>query len=246
MLSNTSAGRSFDGIDNDCDGLIDEVEDMEAPLIDMATGVCSAVQKVCAGADGWIEPLMSDVAGYEAEELTCDGLDNDCDGLVDEGLDAPLAQNQQGVCGGARSVSVELRVGLNRTTQPLLNLRQLRRSVTVLITTAMVSQMKTLVRRWPRNKKAFVRGLPKSVMARVVGRSLATRGDGLSTRRNLVRWFGQRLRWHGRRALWSERCLLLHGPGRYCGADTWRELWRRSVRRGSRDLWRFTVTHLLD
>ena len=62
------------------------------------------------GPNGPIEPNYdNDVEYYEAAEPTCDGLDNDCDGKVDEGLDGnplrgELADNQLGICSGARKV----------------------------------------------------------------------------------------------------------------------------------------------
>jgi hypothetical protein len=37
---------------------------------------------------GWVEPDLSSIAGYEIDELSCDELDNDCDGAVDEGYTA--------------------------------------------------------------------------------------------------------------------------------------------------------------
>ena len=42
--------------------------------------------RVCGGVQGWLEPTYGDVGvGYEVAETTCDGVDSDCDGVVDEG-----------------------------------------------------------------------------------------------------------------------------------------------------------------
>ena len=94
-----ATAESCDGIDNDCDGNVDN--GLTSPLADDQAGVCSGQLKVCNGADGWGEPGYDGVvAGYEATEFSCDGLDNDCDGNVDNGLAAPLADDQTGVCSG--------------------------------------------------------------------------------------------------------------------------------------------------
>jgi hypothetical protein len=73
-----------DGDDNDCDGAVDEGCD----CIDESTrwcrageGVCEAGQQTCEGA--FWGPCVPDRSG---EEESCDGEDNDCDGLADEGF----------------------------------------------------------------------------------------------------------------------------------------------------------------
>ena len=62
--------------DNDCDGAVDEA----LPRPDECTldGVCAASIATCT--DGEWDCGTEGLAGYEAEEVSFDGLDNDCDG----------------------------------------------------------------------------------------------------------------------------------------------------------------------
>jgi len=74
-----------DGVDNDCDGQTDEDKTpptAEEVCASNSVGVCMGMQVACAGAAGW-ECLLPD--DWEAEEVLCDGLDNDCDDETDEG-----------------------------------------------------------------------------------------------------------------------------------------------------------------
>ena len=69
-----------DGIDNDCNGIPDDnPTDSGSSCLDQ--GVCASIRPVCGGDDGWICAYPS---VYESEESLCDGLDNDCDGDIDE------------------------------------------------------------------------------------------------------------------------------------------------------------------
>jgi hypothetical protein len=76
---------SCDGLDNNCDGSVDE--SLEAD--------CSNQMGVCAGStiDCSTKRMGGDCAApqygsaYEPDEETCDGRDNDCDGMIDEGCD---------------------------------------------------------------------------------------------------------------------------------------------------------------
>jgi Putative metal-binding motif/Beta-propeller repeat len=59
----------------------------DVPLADLQDGVCTGTKKVCNETTiQWEEPDYSQVSNYEATEISCDGLDNNCDGQTDEEL----------------------------------------------------------------------------------------------------------------------------------------------------------------
>ena len=75
-----------DGYDNDGDGLVDEDLAIPEEPVCKTDGVCGNVQPQCGGESGW-QCNYSQVLSYEVPEQSCDGLDNDCNGLTDDNLD---------------------------------------------------------------------------------------------------------------------------------------------------------------
>ncbi len=68
------------GRDDDCDGRTDESLTRPANFCN-PNGVCSGTVATCSGAGGWV---CNYPATFEETEESCDGRDNDCDGIVDE------------------------------------------------------------------------------------------------------------------------------------------------------------------
>ena len=78
------------GQDDDCDGQTDE--DVAGSVLDNCPlkGVCASAYDALdvACVDGHWVCDFADVPSYEADESSCDGQDNDCDGLTDEDVTA--------------------------------------------------------------------------------------------------------------------------------------------------------------
>ena len=77
-----------DGTDNDCNGVVDD--NLGTPPAICATkGECATGSTVsCNGASGWTctytNPNVSQVGGVIVPETSCDGRDNDCNGIIDD------------------------------------------------------------------------------------------------------------------------------------------------------------------
>ncbi|MEE2643555.1 MAG: MopE-related protein, partial [Myxococcota bacterium] len=86
-----------DARDNDCDGLVDEGFDIGA--ICEALGICGAGRLECNDAGGL--RCSSAPGGHDspASDERCGGLDEDCDGIIDEGLRGGEVCEAEGVCG---------------------------------------------------------------------------------------------------------------------------------------------------
>ncbi len=93
-----------DGVDNDCDGQIDDVQGANQPCCPSGkcgVGVCTAGTMQCSGG------ALACIGGTGPSPEICDGLDNDCNGMVDDvpGVGNPCVP--MGGCNGTLQCDVQ-------------------------------------------------------------------------------------------------------------------------------------------
>ncbi len=102
------------GIDDDCDGTPDDSPappTSTPPTCADTAGVCAGRTPFCNGAAGWECTFPPE---YQATEVRCDTLDNDCDGTPDEGCLSAAPASDRRVDNGDTA-------GAANSTQPALS-----------------------------------------------------------------------------------------------------------------------------
>ncbi len=79
---NPGAKDICNGIDDDCNAATADGSGENAPLNSNQQGVCAGSKKICS--NGSWQDTFTGITHYEAVEVTCDGFDNNCNGVVDE------------------------------------------------------------------------------------------------------------------------------------------------------------------
>ena len=126
------AAEVCNGVDDDCDGLVDaeDAEDLTAsdqPWCELQQGVCAGAMKPAALCQGGAWQACDDES-YElahpafepADEASCDGLDNDCDGEIDETfakMNTPCGP-EEGLCEPGLSICLSGQVVCHGGTPP--------------------------------------------------------------------------------------------------------------------------------
>ena len=121
---NEPSAEVCDGVDNNCNGFTDEDINSVGSACDTGRlGVCSAGEINCTFVDAQQTYGLVCLSGEDASAEACDGLDNDCDGRVDESAIANATPCDTGLLGSCRLGALSCIGGqsglpTNNTAQP--------------------------------------------------------------------------------------------------------------------------------